>query len=234
MTENFGPELVFSQHVETAEFACQTDPEPLPEPRIEYVPAPVPVPVQTHDIAIQAQEEIPRIAYSDADLQVGSLHSYKSAAIDAPIALTKEIDVQTLPVPIPVTKMQTDTGVLAGTIPIIISNVSAGVTRRGTIVNGSSAGGRLHAIEGDDEGEATEADTGTETEGEYTDAHEFHTPTPMTSSVSDFYSTHSGPRSNADIQSVRTGAQSVFSSAVRSVPHCGTQVSSLTTRISKQ
>ncbi|KAF8492517.1 hypothetical protein JB92DRAFT_3002848 [Gautieria morchelliformis] len=123
---------------------------------------------------------------------------------------TVEMDTQTSPLIIPAPRtveMDTQTSPLKSKDrESIISLNLGGITRRGTIV-AVAPGERLTAT--DDEGEATETDTGTETEGEYTDAREFPTATtPITGSIADFYSTRSGPQdSTADFHSVQTGPQ---------------------------
>jgi Meiotic cell cortex C-terminal pleckstrin homology len=205
MTEEvLGPEFTLTRHVETAEFACQTESEP--EPQV----APVLVlnhdlpPIETCEMAVQVEEVIPQVTTSEAGSQV--MPSYMDAATDASAAMTSDVHVQTIPAPRTV-EIDTQTSPLKSKErESIISTTFGGITRRGTIV-AVVPGERLTGT--DDEGEITEADTGTETEGEYTDAREFPTTTtPITGSVADFYSTRSGPQdSTADFHSVQTGPQ---------------------------
>lgn len=199
-----GPELTLTRHVETAEFACQTE----PEPERAAIPAPVPAPtrelLETREMAVQAAVvPLPQVITSEAGLQVTP--AYIDAATDASVAVTSDAEVQT-PV-VHTVEMETQSTPTRTKEPeVILSTALGGITRRGTII---AVDPDRRGASSDDDGAATETDTGTETEGEYTDAREFPpASTPMTGSTADFHSMHSGPgESTADFQSVRTGPQ---------------------------
>ena len=223
MTEEaLGPEFTLTRHVETAEFACQTEPEPEPEPEPKsqatstpvIVPTPVPetLPVETCEIAIQVEEVVsPQVITSEFGLQVTPI--YVDATTDALVATTNDVQVQTTSAPLTVEVDVQTTPIRQEFEPVISTNVG-GITRRGTII------GRRGTIT---DGEVTETDTGTETEGEYTDAREFPSSiTPVTGSMADFYSARSGPEeSTADFHSVQTGPQESTSDfySIRSERH---------------
>ncbi|KAF8583299.1 hypothetical protein K439DRAFT_1661365 [Ramaria rubella] len=215
MTEEvLNPEITLTRQVDTAEFACQTEPEP--EPQLQALPesvplaAPVlpppPTPIETREIAVQAEEMVLQVVTSEVALQVTP--SYSDATTDASTTITTDVEVQTLPAARTVeTDTQTSPIRTEGRqpIPISVSTNFGGITRRGTILANSVPVRRKMNVDRD--GEMTETDTGTETEGEYADAREFPSAiTPTTGSIADFYSTRSGPTDSIrDFRSIRTG-----------------------------
>lgn len=182
--EVINPELVLSPPVDTMEIGCQTDPEPAPEPVIITVAPPM---VEKVETAVQA-----RIIVETNEVSLQATPECADVGTAPVIPLVIEVEIQTIS--LEPTKVDIDVQTLPTPGPTTppLANATVGVTRRGTIVGNSS----LRTVETEDE---LGTDTGTETEGEYTDAPEY----PVTSSLSDFYSTRTGPQSNIDTASMR-------------------------------
>ena len=132
--ETLGPEFTLPRHIETADFACQTEPELKPHP----IPTPIivtthePPPIETCEIAVQVEEVVSQVVTSEAGLQVAP--SYVDAATDASVATKNDVQVQATPPLLTVeVDIQTNSITTQDFESVIPTNVG-GITRRGTIV----------------------------------------------------------------------------------------------------